>query len=82
MSRRRIKTKDKCQLCTREVETTTHALWECAAVQDVWASSILKLQKGPYVFRDTLQLMEFVVDRLMVEELELFWVQAWIIWNQ
>ncbi|KAK9997130.1 hypothetical protein SO802_021816 [Lithocarpus litseifolius] len=26
--------------------------------------------------------MEFLVDRLSVEELELFWVQAWIIWNQ
>ena len=64
------------------METTAHALWECAAVQDVWAGSSSKLQKGPSVFRDTLQLMEFLVDRLTVEELELFWVQAWIIWNQ
>ena len=51
-------------------------------MQDVWAGSIAKLQKGPSVFRDTLQLMEFLVDKLIVEELELFWVQAWIIWNQ
>ena len=80
--RQRIINEDNCQLCTREVETTAHALWECAAVQEVWAGSISKLQKGPSVFRDTLQLMEFLVDRLTVEELELFWVQAWIIWNQ
>ncbi|KAK9991883.1 hypothetical protein SO802_026868 [Lithocarpus litseifolius] len=26
--------------------------------------------------------MEFLVDRLKIEELELFWVQAWLIWNQ
>ncbi|XP_075636927.1 uncharacterized protein LOC142609203 [Castanea sativa] len=82
LSRRRIITEDKCQLCTKEVETTVHALWECAVVQDVWVGSISKLQKGPSVFRDTLQLMEFLVDRLTVEELELFWVLAWIIWNQ
>ena len=82
LSRQRIVTEDKCQLCTREVETTNHALGECAAVQDVWAGSISKLQKGPSVFRDTLQLMEFLVDRLTIEKLELFWVQAWIIWNQ
>ena len=69
-------------ICTGEVETTTHALWECATVQDVWAGSISKLQKGPSFFRDTLQLMEFLVDKLTVEELELFWVQVWIIWNQ
>ena len=54
LSRRRIVTEDKCQLCTREVETTNHALCECAAMQDVWAGSISKLQKGPSVFRDTL----------------------------
>ena len=59
----------------------THALWECATMQDIWSSSISRLQKGSSVFSDTLQLMEFLVDRLSVEELELFWVQAWIIWN-
>ena len=54
LSRRRIITEDKCQLCTRETETTTHALWECTIVQDVWAGSISKLQKGSSVFSDTL----------------------------
>ena len=57
---------------TRESETTTHALWECTVVQDIWASSISKLQKGCSVFHDTLHLMEFLVERLSVEELELF----------
>ena len=41
-------------------------------MQDIWARSISKLQKGCSVFRDTLHLMEFLVDRLSVEELELF----------
>ena len=29
-----------------------------------------------------LQLMEDFMERLTVEELELFWTQAWLIWNQ
>ena len=29
-----------------------------------------------------MQLMEALIDRLTKEELELFWVQAWLAWNQ
>ena len=39
-------------------------------MQDIWARSISKLQKGCFVFRDTLHLMEFLMDKLSVEELE------------
>ena len=31
---------------------------------------------------DFLQLMELLIDRLSTKEMELFLVQAWIIWNQ
>ena len=50
--RRKIINDDKCHICSREVESITHALWGCAAVQDVWAGSILKLQKGVSAFSD------------------------------
>ena len=49
---------------------------------DVWAGSIPKLQKGASGFRDVMQLMEHLVDQLSTEEMELFWVQCWLIWNQ
>ncbi|KAK9988033.1 hypothetical protein SO802_028272 [Lithocarpus litseifolius] len=65
-----------------KVESAIHALWDCAAVQDVWAGSIAKLQKGVTDFSDFMQLMEHLVDRLSIEEMELFWVQCWLIWNQ
>ena len=29
-----------------------------------------------------MQLMEYLSDRLTREELELFWVHAWLAWNQ
>ena len=40
------------------------------------------MQKGCHEQTDMLHLMEYLLDRLTSEELELFWVQAWIIWNQ
>lgn len=51
-------------------------------MQDVWAGNISKLQKGFSGFRNVMQLMEHLVDRLSTEEIELFWVQCWLIWNQ
>ena len=80
--KRKIITDDKCHICTREVESVTHALWGCAAVQDVWAGSISKLQKGVSAFSDFMQLMEHLVSRLSTDKMELFWVQCWLIWNQ
>ena len=80
--KRKIITNDKCHICTREVESVTHALWGCAAVQDVWVGSIPKLQKGVSSFSDFMQLMEHLVSRLSTNEMELFWVQCWLIWNQ
>ena len=59
-----------------------HVLWGCAMVQDVWVGSMSKLQKGVSGFSDVIQLMEHLVDQLSIEELELFWVQCWLIWNQ
>ncbi|KAL0006082.1 hypothetical protein SO802_013643 [Lithocarpus litseifolius] len=80
--KRKIITDDKCHICTREAELVFHALWGCVAVQDVWAGSISKLQKGVSNFSDFMQLMEHLVGRLSAEEVELFWVQCWLIWNQ
>ncbi|XP_075675254.1 uncharacterized protein LOC142644553 [Castanea sativa] len=80
--RRRVISEAKCPLCLREVESTIHAIWGCAAVQDIWAGSCRKLQKRCVASTDLLQLMEYLVDKLMTEEVELFWIQAWLIWNQ
>ena len=71
---RRVLTDDKCLICLREPENTIHVLWECAAVQDIWARSCQKLQKKSSRVADVMQLMEDLINSLMKEELELFWV--------
>ncbi|XP_050278022.1 uncharacterized protein LOC126719524 [Quercus robur] len=82
LTRRKVITDDKCSVCTRETESTFHALWDCAAVQDIWAGSSRKLQKARHGQTDMMHLMEEFLERLYQDELELFWTQAWIVWNQ
>ena len=65
-----------------EAETGIHVLWNCGVAQDVWAGCSARLQKCTGAQGDFLQLMELLIDRLSTEEMELFLVQAWIIWNQ
>ena len=57
-------------------------LWECYAAQDVWAGSLVRIQKIPDGQSDTLQLFEELMVRLTKSKFELFFVQAWLIWNQ
>lgn len=48
----------------------------------MWTGSIKKLQKCAHGHADVLQLMEYLLDQLDLDEMELFLVQAWLIWNQ
>ena len=57
-------------------------LWECGVAQDIWAGSMRKLQKGKGSQLGFLQLVEELMVKLSREELELFFVQAWLIWTQ
>ena len=82
LTKKRIIHEDICALCTREPESTFHTLWDCAVAQDVWASSVRKLQKHKHGQSDLVQLTEELLERLNLEELGLFWTQAWLIWNQ
>ena len=48
----------------------------------MWAGSSLKIQKGTHGQADMMELMEYLLSRLSLKEMELFLVQAWILWNQ
>ena len=57
-------------------------IWGCGAAQDVWAGILNALQKLQINQFDFMQLFETLEDRLSTTEMELFLVQAWLIWNQ
>lgn len=79
---RKIIEDSSCGLCRCDIELVLHILWECGVAQDVWASSKIGLQKRVRSQGNMLQLLEDLLDKLSGEELELFLVQCWIIWNQ
>lgn len=80
--KRRIIEENVCLICTRFLELVMHALWDCDATQDVWARNLAKQQKSSHRQSDIIQLVEYLLDRLLVEDMELFFVQSWLIWNQ
>lgn len=71
-----------CEFCRQESESVLHVLWGCGVAQDVWAECRVCLQKCSRTQGDILQLFEELMERLSVDEFELFLVQCWIIWNQ
>ncbi|XP_075649846.1 uncharacterized protein LOC142620348 [Castanea sativa] len=71
-----------CPLCMRFSGSAIHALWECDAAKNVWAGSSKILQKGVSGMANMIQLMEYLLDRVESQEMEVVLVQAWLIWNQ
>ena len=82
LSKKQIIVDNRCEACKMELETEIHALWNCGVAQDIWAGCSARLQKWHLGSEDMLQLWEELMARLTIDELELFLVQAWIIWNQ
>ncbi|XP_075654965.1 uncharacterized protein LOC142625150 [Castanea sativa] len=82
LAKRKIVPENLCHCCQREPKDAVHAIWGCGAAQDVWAGSLNVLQKFQTNQFDFMQLFETLEDRLSTTEMELFLVQAWLIWNQ
>lgn len=54
----------------------------CGVAQDVWASSLSTIQKCKTDQVDMLGLLEYLMARLSLKELEFFFVQVWFTWHQ
>ena len=71
-----------CLICMRFPESTIHALWECEVALVVWAGSLKILQKGASGLADFIHLIEYLLDRVELHDMEEVLVQASKIWNQ
>ena len=71
-----------CPICTRFSELAIHGFWECEVAKDVWSGSLKILQKGVLGLADLIHLMEYLLDRVEIQDMEVVLVQAWLIWNQ
>ena len=66
------------ELYKRGYDSVLHILWECSVAQDVWVGCSRGLQKCAGGQKDFLQLVEELLNKLPLEEFELFLVQAWL----
>lgn len=82
LAKRKVISDSLCHCCKRLLEDALHAIWGCGVVRDVWAGSLHVMQRFQTNHFDFLQLFTTLLDRLSTTELELFLVQAWLIWNQ
>jgi hypothetical protein len=77
---RRVVEAKSCPCCTIEDETTLHALWSCPAARDVWGGHLSCFQKC-YCEGTTFRfLVEYCVEKMSREELDLMAVVAQRIW--
>ena len=82
LAKRRVISDNTCLNCTKFPESTIHELWDCEVATDVWTGSLVKLQKCSHGQADMIELMEYLLSRLTLQEMELFLVQVWLIWTQ
>lgn len=52
LHKKKILENPTCPLCLNEAETTTHMIWNCRAVGDVWTDSCSETHKWPSSMED------------------------------
>ena len=82
LMRRKVIQEDCCFICNGSVETAKHILWECPSAQDVWGGSKIIFQKSLCVGENFVGVLEYLIGRCSVMDLELAGVIAWRIWKR
>jgi hypothetical protein len=67
-------------ICTMEVETLEHAIWSCPFAMDVWIECTKKFHKCSFVPVSFIHILETLLLRLEVEEIQLFAIVAHQVW--
>ena len=65
-----------------ETETMGHILWSSAVAQDVWAECSIRIQKSHNDATDFMSIMERLIDKCSVEEIQLAVLVAPQIWHR
>jgi ribonuclease HI len=71
-----------CPICCNEVETTGHILWSCPSAQEVWAECSIRVQKCCSDAPDFMSVMDILIGRCSVEEVQLAVLVARQIWHR
>jgi hypothetical protein len=81
LSRRHLISDPLCPVCQSDSETVTHALWACPHARNVWALIPGRIQKLQVATVEFFLLTQNLTQSLNRQELELWAVTCWSIWN-
>ena len=81
LSHRHLISDPLCPLCQSDSETVTHALWACPHARNVWALIQGRIQKLQVATVEFFLLTQNLTQSLNRQELELWAVTCWSIWN-
>ena len=81
LQRRKVRVDDRCEFCTQHIETICHVLWECPFTRNVWALAGRRIQKCSNSASDFFELFRTMTTRLNQQELELWTMIVWALWN-
>jgi hypothetical protein len=82
LHKRNITSNPLCPICNLADETTVHALWSCPSAQDVWADCSKRIQKSSCEATDFMGIMEWLLDKCSVEEVQIATLVARQIWHR
>ena len=80
MCSRGINTSNECPICSKELETTHHALLHCEfanLIWNFWSNEPQSIQRNKMTFHDSAM---FILAHKPSHDLELFFTVAWAIW--
>lgn len=72
LKRRGIDLVPSCIFCSSEGEIVMHILWSCPSALDVWGDCGKKIRKCSNTGNSFLEVLEFMFDNFVLEEVEFF----------
>ena len=79
LKRRKILDNAKCSACLLAQESTFHAIWSCELLHQIWTPCFGWVRTEHHRIQEVQELIHLVEQQ--IENLELFAVMAWFIWN-
>ena len=76
--KRKFLEEDVCQVCNKESETISHALWECEVLQEVWSTKFGWVDRGQARHGSFCDLVAWIQGKHQL--IDLFATTAWFIW--
>ena len=78
--RRKILTEDKCEECGGESETTTHALWKCPMLDEIWKNIPGFEDRGHFNVSNIKELINLTHEKR--KDVDLMAMVMWTIWHR